>query len=111
MELAQALRILQNDYSSNFIEITPSDSAMNSTDISTHRASLAVGDEASARRLVDLLTEILIEDEAAVAAYEGPGGRWDVMAHFAEAPDQVLLRAQVANAAGKAIADSIVFDT
>jgi ribosomal protein L11 methyltransferase len=81
------------------------------TSSTTHRASLAIGDEVSARHLADLLTEILFEDEAAVAAFEGPDGRWDVTLHFAQAPDQALLRAQVADVAGEAVASSMVFDT
>jgi ribosomal protein L11 methyltransferase len=81
------------------------------TSSTTHRASLAIGDEQTARRLVDMLTEVLFEGEAAVAAFEQPDGRWDVTVHFAEAPDQALLRDVVANAAGEAIAGGLVFDT
>jgi ribosomal protein L11 methyltransferase len=77
----------------------------------THRASLAIGDEQTARRLVDVLTEVLFEGEAAVAAFERPDRGWDVTVHFAEAPDQTLLRDLVGNAAGEAIAASLVFDT
>jgi ribosomal protein L11 methyltransferase len=81
------------------------------TSSTTHRASLAIGDEQTARHLVDLLTEVLFEGEAAVAAFERPDGRWDVTLHFAEAPDQALLRDLVADAAGEAIAGGLVFDT
>jgi ribosomal protein L11 methyltransferase len=77
----------------------------------THRASLAIGDEASARRVVDVLTEALFENEAAVAAFERSDGGWDVTLHFAEAPDQALLRELVTGAAGDAVANHIVFDT
>jgi ribosomal protein L11 methyltransferase len=77
----------------------------------THRATLAIGDEPRARRLVDALTEILFESEAAVAAFEQPDGRWDVTVHFAEAPDQALLRELVAREAGSAIARTMIFDT
>jgi ribosomal protein L11 methyltransferase len=81
------------------------------TSSTTHRASLAIGDEQTARRLVDVLTEVLFEAEAAVAAFERPDRGWDVTVHFAEAPDQTLLRDLVGNAAGEAIAASLVFDT
>jgi ribosomal protein L11 methyltransferase len=81
------------------------------TSSTTHRASLAIGDEQTARRLVDVLTEVLFEGEAAVAAFERPDRGWDVTVHFAEAPDQTLLRDLVGNAAGEAIAASLVFDT
>lgn len=76
----------------------------------SHRASFAIGDEASARRVVDVLTEIFFEGEAAIAAFERPDGRWDVTVHFAEPPDQALFRDTVANAAGGQIADTIAFE-
>src|SRR5690349_6215353 len=78
---------------------------------STHRASFAIGDEHAAKRVVDVLTEIFFEGEAAVAAFERPDGRWDVTVHFAEAPDQALLREIVTNAASAAIANTLAFDT
>ena len=77
----------------------------------THRASLAIGDEHAARRVVDVLTEIFFEGEAAVAAFERPDRRWDVTLHFAEAPDQALLRELVTNAASSEIAGTLAFDT
>jgi ribosomal protein L11 methyltransferase len=77
----------------------------------THRVNLAVGDESTARRIVDVLTEIFFEGEAALAAFERPDGRWDVTVHFADAPDQALVRELVKNAAGAGIAAGITFDT
>jgi ribosomal protein L11 methyltransferase len=77
----------------------------------THRASFALADEQSARKAVDVLTEIFFEGEAAVAAFERPDGRWDVTVHFADAPDQPLVRELVANAAGQDVAGTIAFDT
>ena len=85
---------------------------MTSTDTpAAHGATLAIADEPSARRLVDVLSEILFEDEAAVAAFERPDGRWGISVHFAEAPDQARLRELIAREAGEAIARTIVFDT
>src|SRR5690349_13432026 len=78
---------------------------------STHRASFAIGDERAAKRVVDVLSEIFFDGEAAVAAFERPDGRWDVAVHFAEAPDQALLRELVTNAAGAEIAGTLTFDT
>jgi ribosomal protein L11 methyltransferase len=75
----------------------------------THRATLAIGDEQSARRVADLLTEGLAEGEAAVAAFESPTGRWDIAMHFADSPDQVAIRNLVALAAGEHTA--VRFDT
>jgi ribosomal protein L11 methyltransferase len=77
----------------------------------THRASFTIGEEAAAKRVVDVLTEIFFEGDAAVAAFERPDGRWDVTVHFAEAPDQALMRELVATSAGPEIAATIVFDT
>jgi ribosomal protein L11 methyltransferase len=77
----------------------------------THRVSFAIGDEHAAKGVVDVLTEIFFEGEAAVAAFERPDGRWDVTVHFAEAPDQALIRELVGNAAGNETAKGIVFDT
>ena len=78
---------------------------------STYRASFAIGNEGTARRVVDLLTESFFEGQAAIAAFEGPGGRWGISMHFAEAPDQARIRQLVDNAAGEEIAKGIVFDT
>ena len=77
----------------------------------TSRATFAIGDERTARRVVDLLNESLDDDQAAVAAFERPDGRWDVSVHFAEAPDQASIRELVALAAGDDIAQTITFDT
>jgi ribosomal protein L11 methyltransferase len=77
----------------------------------THRAHVAIGDEHAARRVADALTEMFFEGETAVAAFERPDGHWDVTVHFADAPDQALLRRLVANAAGAAVAETITFDT
>ncbi len=77
----------------------------------THRASFAIGDAHAARRVIDVLSEIFFDGDAAVAAFEQPDGRWDVALHFAEAPDQEQLRELVTDAAGAEIARTLVFDT
>lgn len=77
----------------------------------THRASFAIGDEHAAKRVVDVLTEIFFEGEAAVAAFERPDGRWDVTVHFADPPDQAQLHELVTNAASAEIANTLAFDT
>src|SRR5258707_5495024 len=78
---------------------------------STHRATFAIGSEQAAKRVVDLLTESFFEGQAAIAAFEGPGGRWDITVHFAEAPDQTSIRELVGIAAGAEVARDISFDT
>ena len=77
----------------------------------SYRASFAIGDEQAAKSVVDVLTEIFFEGQAAIAAFEQPDGRWDVTVHFAEAPDQALVRELVASAAGNEVAEAISFDT
>ena len=78
---------------------------------STHRASFAIGDEAVARRVVDLLTESFFEGQAAIAAFAQPDGLWDITVHFADPPDQATIRELVGTAAGDDIAQKIAFDT
>ncbi len=77
----------------------------------TRRATLAIGDEAAARRVSDLLTESLFEGDAAVAAFEGANGRWDITVHFADAPDEAAIRDLVRLAAGEEAARELTFDT
>ena len=81
------------------------------TSPSTHRANFAIGNEQTARRVVDLLTESFFEGQAAIAAFEGPGGRWGITMHFAEAPDPISIRELVAIAAGDDVALAVSFDT
>jgi ribosomal protein L11 methyltransferase len=78
---------------------------------STHRASFAIGAERDAKRVIDLLTEVFFEGQAAIAAFERPDTRWDVTVHFADPPDQALVRQLVTNAAGRDAAQTIAFDT
>ena len=78
---------------------------------STHRATFAIGNEQAAKRVVDLLTESFFEGQAAIAASEGPDGRWDITVHFAQVPDETSIRELVAIAAGGDVARGITFDT
>jgi ribosomal protein L11 methyltransferase len=84
---------------------------MTSITPSTSRASFAIGSEQTARRVVDLLTESFFEGQAAITAFEGPNGRWDITVHFAEAPDQAQVRELIGVAAGDKVAEDITFDT
>lgn len=77
----------------------------------TYRATFTLLDEATARRAVDVLTEVFFDGDAAVAAFERPDARWDVTVHFAGPPDQELVRQLVAGAAGPDIGPAIIFDT
>jgi ribosomal protein L11 methyltransferase len=78
---------------------------------STSRASFAIGSEPTAKHVVDLLNESFFEGQAAVSAFEGPGGHWEVTVHFAEPPDQDSIRELVGLAAGDEVARHIAFDT
>ena len=77
---------------------------------STHRANFAIGSEATARRVVDLLTESFFEGQAAIAAFAQPSGLWDITVHFAEPPDRDSIRELVRIAAGDEVAGNIAFD-
>jgi ribosomal protein L11 methyltransferase len=77
---------------------------------STRRATFAIGDEPTARRVVDLLNESFEEGQAAVAAFERADSRWDVSIHFAEVPNETSIRELVTLAAGDDIAQHITFD-
>ncbi len=70
----------------------------------SYRASFAIGDEQAAKSAVDVLTEIFFEGQTPIAAFEQPGGRWDVTVHFAEAPDEALVRELVAGVVGNEVA-------
>src|SRR4051794_1152121 len=78
---------------------------------STYRASFTIGDEHAAKLVVDMLTEVFFEDEAAIAAFERPDGRWEVAVHFPEAPDRLRVRGLVTDAAGEELAKGLAFDT
>src|ERR1700722_15204368 len=77
----------------------------------SYRASFAIGDEQAAKSVVDVLTEIFFEGQTPIAAFEQPGGRWDVTVHFAEAPDETLVRELVAGVVGTEVAQTISFGT
>ncbi|RTL51620.1 MAG: 50S ribosomal protein L11 methyltransferase [Bradyrhizobiaceae bacterium] len=90
---------------------------MNSPDTGTSmtaaasRATCAVGDERTASRIVDVLSESFDNNDVAVAAFEQPDGRWDVTMYFAQPPDEAAIREMIVLAAGNAVADTVTFDT
>jgi ribosomal protein L11 methyltransferase len=77
----------------------------------TRRASFAIGSEQAAKHVVDLLNESFVEGQAAITAFEEPGGRWDITVHFAEPPDESAIRELVGLAAGDEAARDVAFDT
>jgi ribosomal protein L11 methyltransferase len=68
-----------------------------------------VCDEATAKRLSDLLSESFEDTAAAVAAFEGTDGQWNVEVHFEEPPDEAAVRSLVHDAAGSDL--KLVFET
>jgi len=72
-------------------------------------ARLALADEATARRIADVLTESFDNNDAAVAAFENSGGSWDITVHFGTPPDEDAVRELVALASDPATADSVTF--
>lgn len=77
----------------------------------TVRASFVLGDEATARRVTDLLGECFDEAEMAIAAFERPDRSWEVALHFGEQPNLDHIRELVAQAAGPEAAQAISVET
>jgi ribosomal protein L11 methyltransferase len=67
-------------------------------------------DEQSAHRVADLAAESLPADEIAVALVDIGAGRWRVAMHFRTAPDEKIIRALTASAAGDAAAKALRFE-
>ena len=76
---------------------------------STVIALLETGEQ-SAHRIADLVAESLPGDENAVALVDIGAGRWRVAMHFRAAPDEKIIRALTAAAAGKAAAKALRFE-
>jgi ribosomal protein L11 methyltransferase len=75
------------------------------------RASFVIGDEATARRVTDVLGECFDDGELAIAAFERPDKSWEVSLHLAELPDPNGIRALIAQAAGSAAASNMTIET
>jgi len=67
-------------------------------------------DEQSAHSVADLVAESLPADDIAVALVDIGAGRWQVAMHFRAAPDEKILRALTAAAAGNAAAKALRFE-
>jgi ribosomal protein L11 methyltransferase len=66
-------------------------------------------DEKTARSIADLMSESFEAGETAVAAFEGTDLRWNVEVHFEAPPDEVAVRALVAQAGGDPA--GLIFET
>src|SRR5580700_6785671 len=78
------------------------------------RSSTAIAhletDEQSAHRVADLAAETLPADDIAVTLVDMGAGRWRVATHFRAAPDEKIIHALVAVAAGDAAAKALHFE-
>lgn len=74
------------------------------------RATLTLGEEKHARGVADVLSEVFDAGEVAVAAFEAAPGRWEIHAHFAQAPDEEAIRALIVQAAGHDAAKTLRFE-
>jgi ribosomal protein L11 methyltransferase len=68
-------------------------------------------DQTTARRLADVLSEMLDPDAAAVAVFAAADRNWTVEIFFRHPPDQTALRALVSAAAGAKAAGAFTFAT
>ncbi len=78
---------------------------------STTVARLICTDKASARRIADLIDELIDGDDVACTAFEADDGIWQVALHFAEPPAEADLRALVGTAAGPEAATALTIET
>jgi ribosomal protein L11 methyltransferase len=67
-------------------------------------------DEQSAHRVADLAAETLPGDDIAVALVDIDAGRWRVTMHFRASPDEKIIRALTAAAAGNVAAKALRFE-
>jgi len=68
-------------------------------------------DEATARRIIDVISESYDPLAAVAGASEDGPGRWAVAIHFREPPSETAVRALVVLAAGPETAKTLVFET
>lgn len=78
---------------------------------STTVARLICADKASARRIADLLDEMMDGDDVACTAFEADDGSWQVALHFGHVPDEAGLREMVGSAAGPEAARALTIET
>src|SRR5262249_29407839 len=67
-------------------------------------------DQASARRIVDVIAESFDEGETVAGMSEDGDGRWTVAIHFRDPPNETAVRALVGLAAGPEAANALAFE-
>jgi ribosomal protein L11 methyltransferase len=68
-------------------------------------------DAPMARKVAEALGEVFDADQVAASAFEEADGRWSLVLHFRDRPDEAATRALVASMAGAAVAAALVFET
>src|SRR5215472_10236298 len=68
-------------------------------------------DASTAQKIADALAESLAAEQFAASAFEEAPGRWSLAIHFRQRPDEAIVRALIASAAGSAAAHALVFET
>jgi ribosomal protein L11 methyltransferase len=82
----------------------------NPSSASSTAIALLETDEQSAHHIVDLFAESFATDQTAVSRVDIGAGRWRVAMHFRAAPDEKIIRALTAAAAGNAAAKALRFE-
>jgi ribosomal protein L11 methyltransferase len=90
--------------------INASTQAVNSGNDEPTFVARLVADEASARRIADLLSECLDAAETACATFEQPDGRWQVDVYFHDLRQEPGLRTVIGLAAGEPLARGAVVE-
>jgi ribosomal protein L11 methyltransferase len=67
-------------------------------------------DGATARTLLDALSDTLDSETTVTSASEEADGRWSIAVHFQNAPNEIAVRALVALAAGPDAANAVTFE-
>ncbi|MCW5694401.1 MAG: 50S ribosomal protein L11 methyltransferase [Pseudolabrys sp.] len=78
---------------------------------STTAARLVCPDKETARRIADMLDEMLDGDDVACASFEADDGSWQVALHFGHVPDEAGLRELVGRIAGPQAAAALTIET
>jgi ribosomal protein L11 methyltransferase len=86
-------------------------SLMTSDRASATTVAQLAADEATARRVMDVVSESFDPLAAVAGASENGPGRWTVAIHFRDPPNETAVRALVALAAGADAAHALAFET
>jgi ribosomal protein L11 methyltransferase len=94
----------------NWIDPLASEPALDNSTPDRSVVARLTTDEATARRIADMVAESFDAFDAVTAAFED-GAAWTVAVHFRDPPNETAIRALVALAAGPDAANAIAFET